>query len=221
MTGTIRSARRSGEVGTLEAPSMAIGQVLAMEGEVGRARTDQGEVAFHPAVSCLVRPRPGDRVLLALEPSGGGFALAVLERPPGVPGLELVLEGPVDVTVQGELTLKGDAITLASGALTGLAGTVRLQAEHGSARVGRWSFLGRFLETQVEHLHIFSLHLEQSCQRLVTRSQESSRFVEGHDEVQAGSQRTLVQDGLVLQAGDTHLMARKHVSVTAGHINLN
>ena len=204
-------------------PTLDTGVILDRQPGGWLVRAGRRDLFCRQALSCLVQPRPGDRVLLALEGSGAAFALAVLDRPEGPPGLELALEGPVDLHVRGALALRGDGdLTLAAGQrLTGQADHLELDARSGAARLDRFAFLGRFLETQVERWHLLAIRAEQVFQRVTSTARESCRFVERHDEVQAGSQRVLVQEDLTLQSGSSHLMSRKRVSVTAEQIHLN
>jgi len=204
-------------------PTLDTGVILARAPGGWRVRAGRRDATCRTALSCLVEPRPGDRVLLALEGSGALFALAVLDRPEGPPGLELRLEGPVDLHVRGDLALRGDGdLALASGGrLSGRADHLELDARSGAARMDRFAFLGRFLETQVERWHLFAIRAEQVFRRVTSTARESCRFVERHDEVQAGSRRVLVKEELTLQSGSSHLLARDRVTVTAEQIHLN
>jgi hypothetical protein len=204
-------------------PTLAAGVVLDRSGDGWRVDTGTRAAPCRLALSCLVQPRPGDRVLLALEGSGVATVLAVLDRPEGAPGLELALEGPADLHVAGSLNLRGDGDLnfQAARTLEARAERLELSAQDGQAQVERFSFLGRFLRTQVQQWHLLAIQAEQVFQRITSTARESVRLVERHDEVQAGSRRVLVERDLTLQSERTHLLSRKKVSVTADRIHLN
>ena len=206
---------------TLE-PALAVGLCTA-DGPGGlRAATAQGDLPCRRAASCLVQPRPGDQLLLALDGQGRAWVLAVLECAPARPGLELVLDGPAELQVRGSLTLRCEAdLALAAGRrLTAAAEQLAVAAQQGSVRVDRLAVLGRFLDAQCKRLHLLAVKAEQVFQRVTCRSQQSFRSVAGHDDVQAGSRRVLVQQDLATQAGSAVLLAEDHVTVNAAQINL-
>jgi hypothetical protein len=63
----------------------------------GRVMLDGGAAA-RVAVSCLLRPQSGDRVVLAELPGGPPFVIAILERP-GTPSAQLEVAGAQCLTL--------------------------------------------------------------------------------------------------------------------------
>ncbi len=71
--------------------TVAVGRVTTvLEGRWFQVQTGAGQVRAERALSCLVLPRPGARVVCVETGSGSGHILAVLERPDGAP-LEIAL----------------------------------------------------------------------------------------------------------------------------------
>lgn len=138
-----------------------IGTVVAIAEDRCRVRTDDERgIEARRAVSCLVAPEEGDRVLVFEPGSASPYVLAVLERPEGGP-VRLTAEGDLAVEVgsggfavraagglelvsEGELTLGADGLRvhvrearLSTGAVTLLAGRVESVLESLSLSVRR------------------------------------------------------------------------------------
>jgi hypothetical protein len=164
-----------------------IGTVTAVDGQGCTVLTGLAERRAQRAVSCLVAPEAGDRVLLAAEEGGGGWVLAVLERRDGAP-LRLEATGDVAWRLQGgrfsvaapeglDLTTGGQA-TLTAGELSMTAAEANLQLD-------RVSFLGRLVHANVETVKLFAGALDSVIDRFWQRVKRSYRFVEGVDHVSA------------------------------------
>jgi len=93
----------------------ALATVRTMDdGRTVLSLSDGSTASMRRAVSCLVAPEPGDRVLTA-EADGVHYVLAVLERP----GADRT--SPVRIETDGELIIAADTITLKTAVLNILA----------------------------------------------------------------------------------------------------
>ena len=116
-----------------------VGSVAMTEGRVlgeaadGALHLHEGGHAW-PAVSCLIRPRRGDRVLVAWPPGQDGFILHVLQRE-SAEGATLEVPGTDAVTLhQRRLTIAGsEAVAIRSlrdMELTAATGTLAINARN-------------------------------------------------------------------------------------------
>src|SRR5690348_13888334 len=76
------------------------GEVVAKDERGLRVRTSLAEFAAQRAVSCLVEPKVGDRVLVASEEGGESFVLAVLARKE---------KAAMEIAAEGDLVLRANA----------------------------------------------------------------------------------------------------------------
>ncbi|MFZ5427976.1 MAG: DUF3540 domain-containing protein [Thermodesulfobacteriota bacterium] len=201
-------------------PSLEYGRVLSAAPGRFLVETSFAEVEAARAVSCLVEPACGDKVLLAVDLSGGAWILSVLES-----------AGTVNLAVDGDarLSARGGTLTIASdrdvslacpGAISAVSGELSVHASSCSAVIEKASLAGRALRTQFKRVRQAAASVDQMFRRFTQRSQESSRFVKEHDEVQAGSRRVLVEELCALHARNHSMMAEEHVVINADQIHM-
>ncbi len=159
------------------------------------------------AVSCLIEPRTGDLVLLMLDPVDTAYVLAVLERP-GAQDAELSLPGGSMIYARdGEMALSAHTLKLEGRESVGLdAGKLAVTAASASTTVKHWQGWFDTLEAYAVSIEYSAKTLSARLGRLLSRSLESFRSVEGLDETRAGRSRTRVRDDHRLEAG--HITAR-------------
>ncbi|NLI47694.1 MAG: DUF3540 domain-containing protein [Acidobacteria bacterium] len=200
------------------------GRIVAGHGRLFKVRTAAGDVSAHQAFGCLVAPRPGDAVLVAVGADGKDYILSVLERDATVPAAtEMILDGPVNLRVQGgSLALQTDGdLRLASRQDIACASRrIAVAAHQGRVRIGRLAFVGRFLSSQVARVKSVALGMDVVCRRLTQRLGNSFRYVKELDETQSTSSRVVVEDLLTMHSKNTLIMSEEHVTVNAEQIQL-
>jgi hypothetical protein len=205
-------------------PELAYGRVLAVDGRRYRIQSESGNCVVDRAVSCLVEPVAGDTVLVASDPAGNGFILAVLQREAtGEAPTRLLLDGPASLEVRdGSLAVTADRdLTLAAGRRLGcVAADVSVRADRGSVRVTRMSMAGRVLRSTIQRVRSVALDVDAVCRRMTQRLGDSFRYVSDHDETQAGTQRVLVEETATLHSKNTLIVSEEHVVVNAEQIHL-
>jgi Protein of unknown function (DUF3540) len=179
-------------------------------------QTAFGPVQGEQAVGCLVRPVPGDTVLLSVDEAGDCFILCVLRRETGEKArTELSFNGDVDLRVQG-----GD-LTVSSGKRIAFASSkISMHADAGEAVIDKFSFTGRVFRSQVKRILVVANTVEHVFRRFTQRLQDSFRFVKDHEEVQTGNTRYLVEDTLTMHAKNANHMAEELVTINAEQIHL-
>ena len=156
------------------------GEVERVDATTAVVSTHDGLVRARIALSCLVRPEPGDRV--KVERCGDvEYVMAVLERDSIAPIVVNVARG-VTISVDGELTLearrlslRGEAIDIAGERVDVVARALRWVADtlDSSARLvsqvsDRWSTRARSHDRQVEDLELVRVgHLDLRAEHLM------------------------------------------------------
>ncbi|GFK95773.1 hypothetical protein NNJEOMEG_03641 [Fundidesulfovibrio magnetotacticus] len=212
----------SASASPVQAPSPNLEYARVVEVGPGgiTVRTGFGTIRAERAVSCLVEPRAEDLVLACVDISGRAFVLSVLES-----------RGPVELCVEGDARLgaRGGSLTLAAdadirlacpGELAAASGQLTVHAAEGRAAVERMSFLGRTFKSQVKRIRSVARSVELVFKSFTSQGLESQRFVKGHDEVQAGSRRVLVEDLNALHAKNHSVIAEEQVVMNAEQIHM-
>jgi len=186
-----------------------------------RVRGDDGETrVVLRAVSCLVAPREGDRVLI----SGAGaewYALAVLQREDDAVELEAdgdltvrSRRGAVSVAAASEVRLMaGEAVRLAAGEVSVDAGRMQLAAravEH----------IGALVSAQVDTVKVLAKAIDTTAERVTQRAKRVFRFVEELDALRAGNVDQAVSELWQLRAKDAMLTARHLVKMDGDQIHM-
>lgn len=197
------------------APTLAYATVLGVLEDTYSLSTDFGALRGKKAVSCLVRPEPGDEVLLAVDEAGGCRILAVLDR--------LDADKPTNLTLHGDVRLATDngSLTLAAAEGVHLASEdFSLHAARGSVAVQELKVTGEVLESRLGVIRVAAAFCEQTFKELRQRLGACLRLVSGHEEVQTGSSRQLVENTLTVQCKNSVHTAEETVKIDGETIHL-
>ncbi len=202
--------------------SHEIGSVIASDGRGWIVQTDSGDCRARRAVSCLVSPEPDDRVLLAVAEDGHAWILAVLERREGAP-IRIEAEGDVAFSVRrGRFSVAAqeglDLVTARDASL--VAGGLRVSANQAGVRVGQLSYLGRFVQAEVERIKVLAGSLDSVLDRLWQRVKRSYRWVEEADHVRADQIDYAAKKNAQIRGRNALVTAEQLVKVDAEQIHI-
>ena len=197
------------------------GTVEAVEGDLVVVRVSGRAVRVRRAVSCLVEPGAGDRVLVAL--SDESFVLAVLARGARAPGVTLAVDG--DVTLRsrgGNLALcANEAVTLTSGSKVELtAPELEVRAMKTSFFSASLSYIGRALDGEIDRVKLVARTVDRAIERVTERVQQSFRTVEQIERLKAKELDIDVEGTVNVQSDNTVMSAEKLVKVDGAQIHL-
>jgi hypothetical protein len=165
------------------------------------------------AASCLLRPAPGDEVLLAPLNDGRAFILAVLNRF----AQEACLDFPhgVEIRAGQALRLNSAAALIMNAPQSSLtAAELTVQAGSIQAQAGFCALLARTIKTAGQKL--------ESCfEQFWGRFDSSRRLVSGHDETQVGSSRLASGGAVHVQADSIHHVAAKLARIDAEQTHIS
>ncbi len=200
------------------------GVVEAMNDGVYAVRVAEKSLKAKRAASCLLEPSVGDQVLVAVTDKNRSFVLAVL-----VQG-EREQKGGV-VSIDGDLTLRaktGKVSVVANDAVTITSATkIAIQAPELAAHALRTTFfseslsyIGRKIESEVEHLKVVAQVVDRTIDRVSERIKRSYRTIEGIEHVKAKELDVVVEGNVSIHSDNTVLSADKLVKVDGEQIHL-
>ena len=196
-------------------PRLVYGTILRTQDDAFIVATADGECRCEQAVSCLVRPQPGDRVLLSQDSEEGSYVLAVLCHGDARQGTEIQFNGDVNIRVR-----RGSLGLAAEDAIQCTSEQYGVYAQSGEIAVARLSLLGRIIQWQTQKVLAVAESVEQVFGSLTQRLKSSQRFVEGHEDVQCGSSRQLVEETCSVQAKNINHTAEELVKVDGEQVHL-
>ncbi|AUX42851.1 hypothetical protein SOCE26_042860 [Sorangium cellulosum] len=198
-----------------------VGTVIGVMGRSFQVRVGSGDYAARRAVSCLVEPALGDRVLLALH-EGGCHVLAVLDRDGDAPA-RLVADGDLEVCApNGRFTVTaGEGVRLVTPAEAAVAaGTVRVAAAEGSFAVGAMTYVGEQLVAQVHRVKTVARSVESIAGRWVQRLDRAYRFIAESEQVRAQYYEVKARAAVNIKAEATLVSSGELTKIDGGQIHL-
>ncbi len=198
------------------------GYVVRVEGSTCVIRREDGEHRARRAVSCLVDPELGDRVLFAVAEDGAAFVLAVLEREEeGAATLSLdrdlalrLPNGRYDVVTRGGVGIvsTGDVSVVSAG--------VEVRAAEGRVGVEKLTVLARSLLAEVATAKVVAGAIDSVLDRVTQRVKRAYRTVEELDQLRAERVDYRAEKAMHLSAEDALVTATGVVKLDGEHIHL-
>ena len=185
-----------------------------------RLRASGIEYEAQRAVSCLVAPRLGDEVYVALLADRRAFVLAVLERP--APGVELAVEGDCTLRASGAMAITGRAgMSLVSGtSMDVVTGRFSLDAVTTSFASETVALVARTVSAELDKARVAARVVDGFFERVTQRAKRALRIVEEADQVRAGRIDYVAEASMTLNADNTVVTARQLVKVDGSQIQL-
>ena len=205
------------------APHLEYALVAAVDDAAIVVELQGSRFAAQQSASCLLRPAPGDEVLLSLDSGGRCFILAVLQRAAPQTTQELAFTGDVRLQVQqGSLQLMSETdLTLAAGqSCNCLAREVELLADTAQVRVERANVLAKVLRANLRTVGLVAGNLETTARRWTRRLRDLFSYVEEHSEYQSRNSRHLVEETLTMHAKNAFHVADEIVKVDGEQVQL-
>jgi hypothetical protein len=203
------------------APRAGVAVVLACDGCTATAERDGAVTAARVAFSCLVRPEPGDRVMV----SGDGetvWIVAVLERVTDAP-VRLFAEGNIAITsVTGSISLlAANDVNVDAGARVSVAAS-EIDMHAGIARfvLDELLQIGRRANLYVAKIRSVGEMVETFAEHVLTRAKRGTRFIEESDQLRAGDVDHRAEGTLQLSAKTAFVTADTVVRVDAEQIHM-
>lgn len=199
-----------------------LGDVVATDGGI-RVATTGGTYDARRAVSCLVEPRDGDRVIVATSQSGAAWVLAVLERTSTDAPTVLQHEGDLQLRVDdGKLSLTAtEGVDLVTPKTLKLLGqVVEMSARQGKAVIDELALFSESGHLDVKRVKGFFDLVDSVAERVSQRVKRSYRFVEELDVTRAKQVDVRAEDNVSVRGKNTLVSAELLVKMDAEQIHL-
>ncbi len=174
------------------------------------------------AVSCLVEPEPGDRVLVTLDAAGRCYVLAILEREAGVPQ-RVMLAGDTEFCAPaGRIGFAArDGLSLSSPqSIEITSNALQINANEGQFVVDRATYTGSLLRGCVASIKLAATSLDMVLDRFTQHVRQSLRRVDELEQLRARQIDHQAQDTLSLHGNNTMVTAGNLVKVDGKQIHV-
>ncbi len=165
-------------------------------------KVDAQLIPARRAAGCLLTPCPGDQVLAASNDIEA-WILCVLAREPGKPAviettddMQLKSGGRIALTCDYEVALESDTVRLKSRLFEAMTGKLEWVADRLDARIGSTSYIGRALESLIDHV-------SQHCRINLRHVDQLDQLSAGRIDRRAESDLSMTAENLI--AGARHL----------------
>lgn len=183
---------------------------------------DGGTIEAKRAMSCMLDPAVGDRVLVALIGDGSAYVLAVLEREGDAPG---TMSLDRDLTVElpeGRLSVvTGQGVAMASGgAVSVVAPSVDVKAVDGQLGVERLAVAGRHLLAEFANVRVAAQAIDSIADRVRQSVKRAYKVVSELDQIKAKRVDWTAEKTMHLHGENTVMTADELVKVDGEHIHM-
>jgi hypothetical protein len=204
-------------------PELEYAQVELLEADGIVVSTPTARFFARQAVSCLVRPLPGDTVLLSRDMTGQAYVLSVLERPDGEQATTLQVQGDLNLEAAGQVSLtSAQDIRLTSGQEVGVAASrISMNAAEAEGFFEKTTLTSRFFDGRFERIRQVAQAVDSFFGRVVERMKTNHRKVEEAEDVQVGQARYLVDGTWTVHTRQTMHTSQGHVKIDAETVQLN
>lgn len=194
---------------------IAHGEVADVHASRFRLETERGPILARRAVSCLVEPQAGDRVLYLVEEDGRGTILHILSRAPGQPA-DVAVSNP-----DGALRLRGETVSLESpGAVTVSAGSVAVAAEKADVMAATLTMSGDTLQQIYGRTQTSARSMETMAERIVTKALDRIDIVDNTDNRHVGTLSVKVSGVLTQSSYTTVLVAEEDLRMDGKRVTV-
>lgn len=186
-----------------------------------RVRTAGGTFEARPAASCLLAPRDGDLVELAVVDGGDCYVVAVLERDEAAPA-RIAIDGDLQVAASGRVTLSSRAgiDLVAEDDVAVRTGRLDVRSVEVRATFDRLTSLGKLLHQQIEKVRTVSSTVDLVAERLTQTVERCYRFVGESDTLRAERMDYEATEALRMHAKNAVVTADSLVKLDGGQIHM-
>lgn len=195
--------------------------VRALDGRDATLLCDGEEIGGKVAFSCLVRPEPDDRVLIARD-SDTAWVLSILDRPSAAP-MCLFAEGDVSlVSARGNVSLlAAGGVSIDAGEHARMAGReITLHAGVARFVLDELIQVGRRANLYIAKIRSVGEMVETFADHVLTRAKRATRFIEESDQLRAGDIDHRAESTMQFRAKTTFITADTVVRVDAEQIHM-
>lgn len=200
----------------------ATGNVLEQGDNGFLVGMEQGVYRARPALSCLIEPVAGDRVLIAGDLNDELFIIAVLERT-GTSPLRIAAHGDITIGVSnGRFSIaaaNGVDIVSAKG-MNLTAAELSVKAQQGSVFFNQLTYIGSLVFSEIEKIKLIGGFFDTVMERISQKVKRSYRIVEEIDQVRSSEIDYRADKNVSLRGQNALLTAKELVKIDGDQIHL-
>jgi len=198
------------------------GFVVNKDNEIFKVETQVGTYETKQAMSCLLEPEPGDRVLISGDSYHDCFILAVLERTQKKQQ-NINIKGDLNFIVQdGKLSIASkDGLKMASGKdISMISQEINIDSAKGKIGIHKLFFAGSLFQGQIARIKVAAGIFDSIVDRLTQKVKRSFRTIEDSDQVRAGRIDYVARKLLNFRGKYSILTAKKDIRMDGEHIHM-
>lgn len=197
-------------------PELGHGRIGEVHDKRYRLDTEAGPVLAKRAVSCLVEPRAGDRVLFVVEGEGKGIILHILTREDGAAADGVTLSNP-----DGPLAIAGSDVQITTpGSYQVTAGSLAMTAPKVDLMASTLTMAGESLRQIYGRTQVNTRSLETMSERIVTKALERIEIVDDTDNQIIGTLSVKVSGVLTQSSYTTVLVAAEDLRMDGKRVTV-
>jgi hypothetical protein len=184
--------------------------------------TPSGRYTAKKAVSCLLEPGKGARILMAGDPLGDCYILSVLEH-----GIDkkcsVQFDGDVEmVTKNGQFQLAAQkGISLTTVEQIGMVSSdLKVHSQRAEVSISQLFYLGTSIFAQLGKIKVLATTVESTVKRLTQKIMQSYRTVEDLDQVKAGKIDYNAEKTMSLHGKYSLITAKKDIKIDGKMIHM-
>ena len=185
-------------------------------------KADHDQYVVKQAVSCLVKPAVGDTVMLYMDVTGKGYILSILER---------MNQQSTRISVENDLVIesRNDTITLAARESIDLASADRVSitaqdmvmtGHRGMFQINKVDLVSDTTTVHTKSSRMFANSIETVANTLTQRLQNSFRYVEKIEQLNAGNLMQSIRSLMSVKARQAVVIAEQDVKIDGERIHM-
>ena len=201
------------------ATEFAFVAALLPTGDISVRLRDNRTLSAKRATSCLVDPRLGDRIFVAIDGSEA-FVLAVLES--SEKATVISTSGDLTLRAHGTVSVVGDEkVEIASaGEVSVSSPALSIRTLTGKLCSESLAVIGRTLEAEIDRVRTVAQSVDSVMERLTEHVKRSHRTVLELDSVRAGQIDYVATGNAAIHADNTLLTAEKLVKINGEQVHI-
>lgn len=184
-------------------------------------QSDSGTCKAKKAVSCLVCPEIGDKVLSVSLASGGSNILAILERKQSQT-THLKFDGNVDISAtQSIRMIANERLDVFSGDKMNFDSTdLSIRSKTSSVLFDKLSVTGNEAKHSINKIQVLARYIESVSETSKQVMQNSFRLVSGLESIQAGEMLQRIKKRFTVQSKQASILAEEDAKVNGKRVHL-
>ncbi len=198
------------------------GHIVGKTGDRYQVETTTGRVEALRAVTCLIEPGVGDKVLVCLAEGEAAYVLAILDRPDQA-DFHMAVPGNLTVSsTKGSIRMKAkDTIALSSERSVEMSSACLNTTFHTAQLVfHKLLYMGHIFEATLSRIKTVSRVVEAISERFHQIAGTSYRTIKESEHLRTGTYHCIVDKLLSMRGKYTVLTAKTDVKINGKHIHM-